>query len=276
MVRDKLSKEVGCASLLNDSVALKAHQNCRTLTAKPASQPYNLRSKTKRMETVNRKELEEDRKRLVKEWEINGEVQFVKHVKFVPSKMGDWDINRLPCPNCNIVICKLPGWSCDNICCRNCLYSFCWQCGESLAIKDFKPCNKPGFYLAKLMRKATAGNVNPKEAVKTEHRCTLCPRIFRSKRGLWNHIRIHFRCSICSRGFTSKKMLTFHMREHRNQGFFKCFHNPAVGRKATLRCVESPEVTSSRVRANRLRKRLFPVRRRNGLRGRKKTIPNQK
>jgi len=182
--------------------------------------------------------------------------------------MGNWNKNRLPCPKCNIDICKLPGWSCDNVCCRNCLHSFCWECGESLASKDFRPCSKRGFYLAKLSRaKKNIWKWNPKIRLQIRHKCTSCSKCFYTISGLRTHMRVHFNCSICFRGFGTRARLLFHIREHRNNGLFKCLHNSAPLGKANLRYFETPEINNFRRRSVRLKikalKNLYLAKRKN-------------
>jgi len=228
---------------------------------KPGINTYNLRSKTKRKKTYYNKftvkQSEDERKKRVERYELSGEVQFIKQSKVTPSKIGNWNKNRLPCPKCNIDICKLPGWSCDNVCCRNCLHSFCWQCGESLAAKDFRPCIKTGYYLAKLSRAKAIWKWNPKIHLQNRHGCNICPKSFFTLIGLRTHMRRHYCCSICSRGFATKATLMFHMKEHRNKGLFKCLENPEALRRAILRCVETPEITNCRRRSLRLEKQLL-------------------
>lgn len=260
--------------------------NFRSWITQPGNQGYKLRSGTKRRRNVNRglqtsvKELS----KVVQGYELAGEVKFIKQEKFIPSKKGNWNQNRLPCPKCNIVICKLPGWSCQNICCRNCLHSFCWECGESLAVKDFRPCSKPGFYLAQLSKAGAGRRGNRlsragadrrgtlKIVKKVLQKCTFCGLRFRSLSGLRTHTRRHIMCLICSKRFSTKMKLTLHVKEHSKKGYFKRYEDPAAARRAILRYVETPAVVKNRIHPVRARKILFPTKKKRG-RPRKKLFP---
>jgi len=279
MVNGKLRekyKRIRYVNLVDEKLAPKKFYDFRSQIMRPGSQFYNLRQQTKRQKKVDKDKVrtsKEELRRKVKNYELSGEVQFIKQSKVRPSKTGNWDKNRLPCPKCNIDICLLPGWSCDNVCCRNCLHSFCWQCGESLATNDWEPCSKRGFYLAKLSNAVNNKKSNVRD--KFGHKCTHCSTKWSTRSGLLSHMRMHFRCWICSRGYSTKARLMFHIGGHKNKGLFKCFQNPAVVRNATLRCMESDKTRTTKKsrRALRKRKKSIIIERKNGLSARKILFP---
>jgi len=120
-----------CVDLATEAFVPNKFYNLRSWIKKPSYPSYNLRSRVKKKKYVEKDyiimiDIEQEKlKKQVEEDERSGDVQFIKQKTFIPTKHGNWNKDRLPCPNCNIDICKLPGWSCDNVCCRSCLYSFC-------------------------------------------------------------------------------------------------------------------------------------------------------
>lgn len=132
--------------------------------------------------------------------------------------------------------------------------------------------------MAKLLRSGTSTrrNTYPKICEHKGHSCTFCSKIFKSMRALGNHMRIHCKCCICSRSFSSKARLTMHIREHRNKGFYKCFQNPAAIERKIIRCTESATIVRRRLQPVRVRKILFPMRKKNRLHARKKLFPTRK
>lgn len=125
-----MKEKLRFVDLSNEKVAPEKFYNFRsTIKLADRRKTYNLRSMTNRdkcgLSNNEWKIRKEKLRKQVEEYARAGEVQVIKQATFIPSNHGNWSKDRLPCPNCNIDICKLPGWSCDNVCCRSCLFSFC-------------------------------------------------------------------------------------------------------------------------------------------------------